>query len=583
MEKIKFKDRISKYPNRKKLKIISQNENEILADVVPADDPQVDGTELNAKILNKWQDVISTSEGNAMLAKNKVHIAEENAKLAVKYSKEAIAKAEQAEMVADYVSKSVNNTFIPIKTSELYNDNQFISAKPQTLTNEEKSQARENIGAGTSNFSGDYEDLINKPYIPSYDNVPTKDYIDEKISNLVNSAPETLDTLGEIASALQENDSLITALNSAITNKVDKVAGKGLSTNDFTTNEKQKLNNIEEGAEKNVQSDWSETDTNSDKFIKNKPTIPTKLSDLSQDVDYLTTETDPTVPSWAKQSSKPTYNYSEIQNTPSNLPNPSNLTVKNGTTTLATYNGSNTVEIDLSLKADVGDIPTATSDLTNDSGFITEDDLQGVNDSNWELTLSQIMTTSAVSVVKFTNVFDFYNYDYKIEYETCTEGDFPSTAIIFKFINSSGNDITFSSSTWCRYNINTNYTHSGGTQEGSISPIEGYGLSKLNQTIVDWGINVNDGSGPVSYSGKFIPIYDCYGNRNIYFVSKHIRHSFWCQEYYCYSGTAELGSGNLTQVNGFSLTENNGVNFKVGTNYIKIYRRPGGWNKYSGG
>lgn len=370
MEKIKFKDRISKYPNRKKLKIISQNENEILADVVPADDAQVEGTELNAKILNKWQDVISTSEGNAMLAKNKVHIAEENAKLAVKYSKEAIAKAEQAEMVADYVSKSVNNTFIPIKTSELFNDNQFLSAKPQTLTDEEKSQARENIGAGTSNFSGNYEDLTNKPNIPSYDNVPTKDYIDEKISNLVNSAPETLDTLGEIASALQENDSLITTLNTAITNKVDKVAGKGLSTNDFTDEEKAKLLSVEDGAEKNVQSNWSEEDITSAEYIKNKPSIPTKLSDLTQDVDYLITESDPTVPSWAKQSSKPTYTYSEIQNTPSTLPNPNNLTIKDGTTTLATYNGSNAVEIDLSSKADVSDIPTATSDLSNDSNFV---------------------------------------------------------------------------------------------------------------------------------------------------------------------------------------------------------------------
>ena len=370
MEKIKFKDRISKYPNRKKLKIISQNENEILADVVPADDAQVEGTELSAKILNKWQDVISTSEGNAMLAKNKVHIAEENAKLAVKYSKEAIAKAEQAEMVADYVSKSVNNTFIPIKTSELFNDNQFVSAKPQTLTDEEKSQARENIGAGTSNFSGNYEDLTNKPNIPSYDDVPTKDYVDEKISNLVNSAPEMLDTLGEIASALQENDSLITTLNTAITNKVDKVAGKGLSTNDFTDEEKAKLLSVEDGAEKNVQSNWSEEDITSAEYIKNKPSIPTKLSDLTQDVDYLITESDPTVPSWAKQSSKPTYTYSEIQNTPSTLPNPNNLTIKDGTTTLATYNGSNAVEIDLSSKADVSDIPTATSDLSNDSNFV---------------------------------------------------------------------------------------------------------------------------------------------------------------------------------------------------------------------
>ncbi len=327
MEKIKFRDRISKYPNRKKLKIISQNENEIVAEVTPADEAQVEGVELNAKILNKWQDVISTSEDNAMLAKNKVHIAEDNAKLAVKYSKEAISKAEQAEMVAEFVSKSVNNTFIPIKTSELYNDNQFISAKEQNLTDEEKLQARENIGAGTSNFSGDYEDLINKPYIPSYDNVPTKDYIDEKISNLVNSAPETLDTLGEIASALEENEDVISALNSVVSNKVDKVAGKGLSTNDFTnedkinleenslarhshtnksildsttasftTQEKTKLSSIEEGAEVNnpIDSTLSTTSENAvqnkviTEALNNKTTV--NISNVAQDSINFTSD-----------------------------------------------------------------------------------------------------------------------------------------------------------------------------------------------------------------------------------------------------------------------------------------------------
>lgn len=327
MEKIKFRDRISKYPNRKKLKIISQNENEIVAEVTPADEAQVEGVELNAKILNKWQDVISTSEDNAMLAKNKVHIAEDNAKLAVKYSKEAISKAEQAEMVAEFVSKSVNNTFIPIKTSELYNDNQFISAKEQNLTDEEKLQARENIGAGTSNFSGDYEDLINKPYIPSYDNVPTKDYIDEKISNLVNSAPETLDTLGEIASALEENEDVISALNSVVSNKVDKVAGKGLSTNDFTnedkinleenslarhshtnksildsttasftTQEKTKLSGIEVGAEVNnpIDSTLSTTSENAvqnkviTEALNNKTTV--NISNVAQDSINFTSD-----------------------------------------------------------------------------------------------------------------------------------------------------------------------------------------------------------------------------------------------------------------------------------------------------
>lgn len=41
-------------------------------------------------------------------------------------------------------------------------------------------------------------------------------------------------------------------------------------------------------------------------------TGPTKVSDLTNDSGFITTETDPTVPSWAKQATKPTYTYSEV-------------------------------------------------------------------------------------------------------------------------------------------------------------------------------------------------------------------------------------------------------------------------------
>jgi hypothetical protein len=43
----------------------------------------------------------------------------------------------------------------------------------------------------------------------------------QDIANLVNSAPETLDTLGEIANALKENDNVVEALNNAISTKAD--------------------------------------------------------------------------------------------------------------------------------------------------------------------------------------------------------------------------------------------------------------------------------------------------------------------------------------------------------------------------
>lgn len=55
-----------------------------------------------------------------------------------------------------------------------------------------------------------------------------------------------------------------------------------------TDTEKTKLQGIAAGAEVNVQSDWSVTDSTSDAYIANKPTIPTKVSDLTNDSGFTT-------------------------------------------------------------------------------------------------------------------------------------------------------------------------------------------------------------------------------------------------------------------------------------------------------
>jgi len=55
------------------------------------------------------------------------------------------------------------------------------------------------------------------------------------------------------------------------TNKVDKVVGKGLSENDFTTILKDKLDNLNANAEENIQADWLQDDDTADDYIKNKP------------------------------------------------------------------------------------------------------------------------------------------------------------------------------------------------------------------------------------------------------------------------------------------------------------------------
>lgn len=76
-----------------------------------------------------------------------------------------------------------------------------------------------------------------------------------------------------------------------ISGKVDKVIGKGLSTNDYTTDEKNKLASIAAGAEVNVQSDWNAT--SGDAFIKNKPS----LSKVATSGSYNDLSNKPTIPS----------------------------------------------------------------------------------------------------------------------------------------------------------------------------------------------------------------------------------------------------------------------------------------------
>lgn len=68
-----------------------------------------------------------------------------------------------------------------------------------------------------------------------------------------------------------------------INKKVSKVDGMGLSENSYTTEEKEKLSGIAVGAEVNVQSDWNQTNTDADDYIKNKPT---KLSQFENDSGY---------------------------------------------------------------------------------------------------------------------------------------------------------------------------------------------------------------------------------------------------------------------------------------------------------
>lgn len=137
-----------------------------------------------------------------------------------------------------------------------------------------------------------------------------KKYTDDAIENLVGAAPETLDTIHELADAIQTEQSAVDAIESAITNKVDKVEGKGLSTNDLTNELKAQYDEAVSHAES------EHAPANAQENIIEKIQIGGVAQEISDKTvnlpEYPTTLPASDVYEWAKAETKPTYTKSEV-------------------------------------------------------------------------------------------------------------------------------------------------------------------------------------------------------------------------------------------------------------------------------
>jgi hypothetical protein len=248
--------------------------------------------------------------------------------------------------------------FATVATSGAYND---LTGRPSLAT------------VATS---GSYADLSNKPTIPTVDvtksyvdtqlatkanasNVYTKAEVDSKVSSVYRvkgsvasyaNLPTVDVTIGDVYNVndtganyvatsttptwdkLSETVDLsgyatTAAMNSALGNKVDKVSGKSLSTNDYTTAEKNKLAGI--AASANNYSLPAATSsvlggvktstgiTNSSGTIS--VTYGTAAGTACQGNDSRLSNSRPAsdVSAWAKASTKPTYTWTEITSKPS--------------------------------------------------------------------------------------------------------------------------------------------------------------------------------------------------------------------------------------------------------------------------
>ena len=107
-----------------------------------------------------------------------------------------------------------------VKTTEVYNQ---IKTDIENLVPKSEFN-KENLALGNVDNTSDENKPVSIAQQSAIDTAyaNSTDYTDQRIADLVNGAPSTLDTLGEIATAMAENEDVVDALNSAIGSKASQ-------------------------------------------------------------------------------------------------------------------------------------------------------------------------------------------------------------------------------------------------------------------------------------------------------------------------------------------------------------------------
>lgn len=156
---------------------------------------------------------------------------------------------------------------------------------------------------------------------------------------------------------------LVAGLQSEITasNKLDAdLVDDSTAVHKFATAAQlSKLDGIAAGAEVNVQANWNETDTSADSYIQNKPTLATVATSGA----YADLTGRPQLATVATSGS-----YNDLTDLPTTTTvNDAILTIQRNGSDVATFTANSATAATANIV-----VPTATSDLTNDSGFVVD-------------------------------------------------------------------------------------------------------------------------------------------------------------------------------------------------------------------
>ena len=215
------------------------------------------------------------------------------------------------------------------------------------------------------------------------------------------------------------NKPISTATQNALNLKVDKVAGKQLSTEDYTTTEKNKLAGIQSGAEVNVNADWNATI--GDAQILNKPTtfppsththtigdvtgLQTALDGKQNNITLTTTGNNGSATLVGSTVNVPTYTLAGL----GGVPTTRTLTINGSTLDLSTNRTFNvgtvtSVSATSPLSSTGGNTPTISIQQANgsQSGFLSSTDWNTFNNKQNVLTNPVTGTGTTNFLPKFT-------------------------------------------------------------------------------------------------------------------------------------------------------------------------------------
>ena len=258
---------------------------------------------------------------------------------------------------------------------------QEVGALPSTYT--PPNQTSEQVGAdpkGTAATAVSQHDTA----VGSHNDIRLElKAINDRLTAFFDSDNQTLDQLSEIVAYITSNKSLIDSITTSKVSVADIV-------NNLTSNVTNKPLSAAQGV-----------------VLKGLiDAVSNSLANYQPKGNYLTEETDPTVPAWAKQSTKPSYSKSEVglgnvdnvkQYSASNPP-PYPVSSVNGKTGAVTLGASDVGALPSSTT-----IPSKTSQLTNDSGFLTSAPVTKVNNKTGAVTLTAsdvgaVPTTQSITV-----------------------------------------------------------------------------------------------------------------------------------------------------------------------------------------